>query len=389
MNVVLVGPLPPPFSGPEMVTQTLLDFCPQEIQYRHVDLSSGANAAKGRWSGAAMGRMVKQGLKLAWTLWAIRRTTGVVHLPLSQSTTGVLRDVTFIQIARLFRYRIIVQFHGGDFLQFYRASKFQWLISRSLRRIDGLLVFHHTLFDQFPFMPRNKLKVLVNPVPGHWARVWPTLPIRPPVSESAPLVILFMGHLSVAKGIVDLMQALSYLPQRKTWELHVAGEILRVERNITWQTQDMNDGWAKALNIIRDHHWETHVHYHGVVSGSEKEALFYGSHVLALPSYSEGLPIVILEAMYAGLAVIASRVGAVPAVLPSAALHDPGDVNQLACLLSNMTPSKARQIGHQNRKTVEFGYSPDQVTQQLRELYQSLDGSAFQQNRSLHKHLYP
>ncbi|WP_020375335.1 glycosyltransferase family 4 protein [Sulfobacillus thermosulfidooxidans] len=371
MKVILVGPLPPPYSGPEMVTQTLLETAKPLGQYIHVNISSPSNATKGHWSIAALWRVLRQTSLFAWVLWTQRKQSHIVHLPLSQSTTGTLRDVLFIRLAKGFGYLVVGQFHGGDFLRFYWASRFQKLIARALAQLDCLLVFDSSLFKQFPFVKREILQVLVNPVPMKWVKHWSSLRTVPRPS-SRTLVILFMSHLSVAKGLVDLIEALSRLPSKEQWELNLAGEILDEERNVLWTGRDMNKGWDKAQAIIHRHHLAERIHYHGVVTGEDKVRLFQHSHVLVLPSYSEGLPIVILEAMYAGLAVIASDVGAISSVVPRSFLHKPGDVNKLADLLREMTVEKAQNIGQNNRQIVEQGYLPEQVMSQLQRIYHNV-----------------
>ncbi|MCL4496388.1 MAG: glycosyltransferase family 4 protein [Firmicutes bacterium] len=373
MQVILVGPLPPPCSGPEMVTETLLESGAPWIHFRHVDLSSGLNRGKGRWTVGALVRTAKQLTRLTWVLWTQRKESKIVHLPLSQSTTGVLRDVALIRLAGLFHYRIVVQFHGGDFLRFYWSSSFRARILKVLESLDILLVFDKELIKQFPFVNEDKIRVLVNPVPANWVRAWPSLSRLAPVQDSQPLVILYMSHLSVAKGLVDLFEALRLLPDEKEWEVHLAGEIVDIERNIVWPKKDMNYGWDQARHIIHLNHWEGRVHYHGVVTDEDKIALFAQSHVLVLPSYSEGMPVVILEAMYAGLGVIASKVGAIGSMISPAFLHDPGDVAQLADKLWRMTPEKARRVGQTNRRMMERGYLANQVIPQLQRVYESLE----------------
>jgi glycosyltransferase involved in cell wall biosynthesis len=75
---------------------------------------------------------------------------------------------------------------------------------------------------------------------------------------------------------------------------------------------------------------DAHVSFEGSVS--EPERLLAGADLFVLSSVSEGLPMVILEAMAAGLPVVSTRVGGVPEVLPPEAgwLCEPGLAESLA-----------------------------------------------------------
>lgn len=371
LTVILAGPLPPPIAGPELVTETLLQEGPRHnIKYIHMDLTAASNGSRARWSFFSVMRGITQASHLAWLAWKSRNGTRILHMPLSQSTTGVLRDLTLIGIARAFGLRIVLQFHGGDFRQFWLRCRYQGVVSRSLAQVDKLLVFDPVMKSQFPFVPANRIAVLVNPVPGAWVRAWPQLPARNP--ERGPLQILYVSHISVAKGFLDLIQALSELPGAKDWELHVAGDRIDFERNIVWTGMNMNQGWARSLKILSQAHLTDRVMFHGVITGAEKERLFHRGHVLVLPSYSEGLPIVMLEAMYAGLAVIGTHVGAVPNLLDPSCLIRPGDTKALVQKLSDLDSVRCRLLGEDNRRRVEQGYLPSQVMAHLRTIYEEL-----------------
>ncbi len=374
INVILAGPLPAPIAGPELVTQTLLREAPAaDIRYVFVDLTARNNPSRGRWNPAGIFRALGQGCRLTWMGWRWRKRAKIVHLPLSQSNTGVLRDLLLLGVARILGYRVLVQFHGGDFYQFWSRCPYRKLVSRALGTVDRLLVFDAKIKTQFPFVPPYRITVLPNPIPTEWTREFSNIPRRN--TERDPLRILFVSHISVAKGFLDLIQALSLLPKSQAWELHVAGERIDIERNILWTGSNMNQAWARALEILDAAGIRERVTFYGVLGGEAKERLFRRGHVLVLPSYSEGLPVVILEAMYAGLAVIATDVGAIPGLIDKAVVIKPGDVSALTAILSHLNPEGAIRCGYENRKRVEPRYLPSQVLAALRTIYEELEGT--------------
>jgi glycosyltransferase involved in cell wall biosynthesis len=101
---------------------------------------------------------------------------------------------------------------------------------------------------------------------------------------------LFVGRYEWRKGIDSLHRVLKKLIEanEKNWDIHFVGDI------------------PKEVQIASDR-----IFYHGMVRSANEIAVHYqAADVLICPSYSEGMPTVILEAMACGLAVIATDVGA-------------------------------------------------------------------------------
>lgn len=123
-----------------------------------------------------------------------------------------------------------------------------------------------------------------------------------------PLKFLFVGRYERRKGIEELHQALLKL-NGKSFEFHFVGDI-PVEKRI-------------SINSVI---------YHGKLTDAEAlKALERSMDVLVCPSFSEGMPTVILEAMASGMAIIASDVGAVAEqVRPeNGILIQPGSISQI------------------------------------------------------------
>ena len=373
MQVILVGPLPPPDSGPEVVTETLLQSGAPLIHFRHVKLSSWPNQPKKSWHHDPRLQMVKQLMQVAWTLWTQRKDSKIVHLPLSDSTETILRDVALIRLATFLHYRTVVQFHGREFLRFYWSSPHRSRILPALESLDMLLVSDKSMIKQFPFVNESKIRIMVNPVPASWMVAWPSLSRLDPVKDSQPLVILYICYHSMVNSLVELLKALHLLETKKEWELHFARPHGDSEYHFGRNTIDLGSGWDQVQNMIRKYHWEERVHYHDLVTEEDKVALFAQSHVLVVPSYWEAIPLVILEAMYAGLAVIAGRGGAAESLISPALLYDPGRVEQLTQRLWQLSPHRARLIGQNNRRITERGYLPQQVIPLLLRAYETLE----------------
>lgn len=105
-----------------------------------------------------------------------------------------------------------------------------------------------------------------------------------PAFDSDPFTVIFLGTLCIRKGTHDLILAVAEAAKERPVRLVLAG--------------------ANNLNAEMMRRYAHCIDYRGFVTRDALPAFFSEGHVLALPSYSEGLPMVQLEAMAAGLPVI-------------------------------------------------------------------------------------
>lgn len=121
-----------------------------------------------------------------------------------------------------------------------------------------------------------------------------------PKSDSTPLQLLFVGRIEKDKGIVELLTALSELSELD-FHLNICGKL--ADKSIEDEVNMLKAKLGDKVSFL------------GYVVGVDKTKLFHKSDMLILPSYHEGLPIVIMEALAAGCAIMSTRVGAIPEVL--------------------------------------------------------------------------
>lgn len=120
------------------------------------------------------------------------------------------------------------------------------------------------------------------------------------LGRTANLHLLFVGALHREKGILELLEALCHL---KNIDFHIDICGLNTDDYI----RDDLDRYKECLG--------SKVTFHGYVQGSKKTALFERADVLLLPSYHEGMPLVVLEALASSCAIVSTRVGTTPEIL--------------------------------------------------------------------------
>jgi glycosyltransferase involved in cell wall biosynthesis len=157
-----------------------------------------------------------------------------------------------------------------------------------------------------------------------------------------PVRILFVGRVDIRKGIPWLLRA--FAPLAKTAELHVVGPV------------------PKDMRRILDRESLTNVKIHGPVPSTALPEIYKSADIFCLPSLEEGFALVLLQAMAAGLPVVASDVsGAEDLIVPGehGYLVPPRDVDALTEALTELIgqTEKRYRMGVKARGRVEQGYS--------------------------------
>lgn len=144
----------------------------------------------------------------------------------------------------------------------------------------------------------------------------------PPARVDPNGYILFMGTLDARKNVGGLLQAYGQL----------IGEGTDIPRLVI--AGNAGPGAAKWLEEIAKPPLAGRVEYLGYVSADQRESLFHGAQLFVLPSFEEGFGLPALEAMAAGVPVVASNRGSLPEVVGSAGLLiDPEDPASLTAAM--------------------------------------------------------
>jgi glycosyltransferase involved in cell wall biosynthesis len=115
-----------------------------------------------------------------------------------------------------------------------------------------------------------------------------------------PVRLLFLSWLERDKGIFELLEACRQLAASRRFTLDIAGE---------------GNACAEATAFVAREGLSDRVHFRGWLRGQQVHEALADADVLVLPSWAEGLPNAMVEAMAAGLAVVATGVGAIPELI--------------------------------------------------------------------------
>lgn len=220
----------------------------------------------------------------------------ILHVHMS-ADNSFYRKAVFIRKAYKERKKIIIHMHGSTFDLFYkeRCNDEQ---KRQVREIFAMADKVIALSEDWKeflaeyICDAEKIEVIYNAV---------KIP-EPYGKDYSNQKMLFLGILGQRKGTYDLLEVLPEIFQNYP-DSHVYFG---------------GDGEQKqAEQLCREKGITEHVTFLGWVRGAEKEKLLKECSIYVLPTYHEGMPMSILEAMAYGMAVVSTYVGGIPHIITS------------------------------------------------------------------------
>jgi glycosyltransferase involved in cell wall biosynthesis len=274
------------------------------------------------------------------------------------------RKSAFLLLAQLFSVPTLLHLHGSEFRDFYeqcgrlRRRFIRYVLERASTVIVLSARWHAYVATTAPAARVVTIHSFVN-----LKRLSEAERVAVPRSSNT---ILFIGLIGHRKGICDLVRALPEVIKAVPDARLVAagtGEIDAVRR------------------CARESGVDDRVLLPGWVSGFDKLRLLEEAAVYVLPSYNEGVPLSILEAMTVGLPVIATPVGGIPDVLRDGEdgyLVPPGSVSELSRRIIELLNDRElrERMGESARRRLHSTFSADIAVPALMALYQQYAADA-------------
>jgi glycosyltransferase involved in cell wall biosynthesis len=294
----------------------------------------------------------------AWVRVAVllrRLDAPLVHVQ-TASRGSFWRKFVVCLLARAARRPYIVHLHGGGFTRFYENESSP-LGRRLIRSTLGHAALVIALSEEWRervlrICPTARVEVLHNAV---------AIPDRRGIRrlETQEPTLLFLGHLLRDKGVYDLVRAFGLVARRFPGLKLVLGGVGNIDAVKQLATQ---------LEIA------ARVSCPGWLDPERKSAALASSTVFILPSYAEGMPMALLEAMSWGMPVIATPVGGIPQVVDDGGnglLVSPGDIEALAAAIRKLLEDEAlrERLGAAARATVVAGFSLSDAVAKLSVIY--------------------
>ncbi len=282
---------------------------------------------------------------------------GLLHIHVA-SRASFWRKSFFLLPCFLFRVPTILHLHGAEFAIFYEkesgalAQRYIRFVFNSVSRVVVLSSAWRTWVQGISSNPH--ITAIYNPV---------ILPPQATPWRARKLgEVLFLGRLGKRKGAYDLLDATSKIASAQPQVRLLLGGDGELEQ-VKARAQEL--GLANHLQLL------------GWVGPQDKERYLAQAMLYILPSYNEGLPMSVLEAMAAGLPILSTPIGGIPEAVTDGVegfLVQPGDVNALADRLQRLLsdPELASQMGAAARRKVETTFSSDAILPKVEALYREL-----------------
>jgi glycosyltransferase involved in cell wall biosynthesis len=295
---------------------------------------------------------VSGGAKLLWLL--ATRQVAVVHAQVS-SHGSFRRKAVYLAMARAFSVPTIFHLHGSEFRKFtdeLASPRLRRRIVWTLQRSTAVIALSDSWADYLRSIAHGaSVRVVANPV---------VLPHTISREREQARRVLFLGRAGQRKGIFDLLEAFLIV------QAGLPGASLAIG----------GDGdLTKVRSRIAELGLQNCVEVLGWLDGDAKLDELARAQVFVLPSYDEGLPMAMLEAMAHGKAIVVTPVGGIPEAVQhgkQGLLVQPGHVEQLAeALLSLLRSQELRQqLGDGARQCAVERFSTERTLGQLGSMYE-------------------
>ena len=291
--VLFIGSLPPPVHGASLTNELVVRTLSDRFRFLVLDTSE----KRGIHLVGRVGKLILDRHKISTTLRSLvgfiriasRERPSLVYLTPSASPVGALRDFAFLLLSRSAGIPVLLYLHQGGWGRL--AGAWPWPVRAAFRVLArGVRIAVVATERQLEGMDRM--------FPASMARVvphgLPDLPEPPRRKENPPPKVLFVSNLREEKGYHLLLKAIPL----------VHAEMPEVEFHFVGPSESETEQ-TRTAGLMRQIERQAQVVHHGFLEGESKDRVYADAWVFALPTLvPETGPLVVLEAMRAGLPVV-------------------------------------------------------------------------------------
>ena len=363
LRVLFAGHLPPPLGGVATYCQSVLG----SSLGQHIDLAFVQTSTHDRdlsqAGSASLANLTAAFRDIVRFFKAVRaHRPQVCHLNTAYGSSFVKNSLC-LAIARLHGSRALLHTHCSlPALYTSRPGWWRWFLRWVVRLSSGVIALSSEWQELAQIVPGRPVYLLENAID-----LAPYQAIaqerRGRQAQEHPLHVLYLGYIWKAKGSFDLVEAARQVSlENKQVVFELVGSELRPPE------------LQQLAALIQESGLEGVVSLHPPVYSEDKLACFRRAGLFVYPSYSEGMPMAVIEAMASGLPVVASSAGGLPDLVQDGVtglLVEPGKPEQLAAALGKLIhdPALRQSMGENGACLAAQRFDIEQHAARLVEIY--------------------
>jgi glycosyltransferase involved in cell wall biosynthesis len=268
--------------------------------------------------------------------------------------SSFFRKSYFLLIGKLFGKKVIFHLHSPAVQTYYEKSSSlkKELIKKIFNSYDRIVVLSNVWKKVVKTITDSKISVIHNPVQ--------IKNINSKSSNNSEVSIIVLGEIGERKGSYDIVEAAKLIkhPNIKI-TMYGSGDIEQVQ------------------NLINNNNLNDKLKLGGWIKGEDIKNAYSNADIYILPSYQEGLPMSVLEAMSYGLPIISTPVGGTPDAVENEVngfLIEPGDYRSLAEKIEFLAENQElrHQMGQKSYEIVKNKFDINIIAQELKNLYNEI-----------------
>lgn len=346
-KILVVGPLPPPTGGMQTVMEQMMN-----LEIEGFDLIP-FNVSKNNFIKS---NIIINVLNFFYRcvklfIYLIIHNPDIVHIHVAADKDFAQKRI-FQNICIAFKKKTVLHMHGSGFKTWFSSldKKNRQKVKNTLNNANGIIVLSESWKNYYSRISDNKRIFIINNAIeridfNNYKRVY----------LKNQKIVLFLSSICERKGAYDLLKTIKNINDENIKFVFVG----------PYEDKDRFFKEVERLKI------QEKCIFVGEVIGKERFKYFASADMFVLPSYAEGLPVAILEAMSFGLPIISTNVGAIPEVIEkeNGILIKPGDVVALKRAILRIVKEDKNKYKLNNKKKINEKYTQKTFKKRLMEAY--------------------
>ena len=291
---------PPPVHGSAMVGDFIRrsEVINESFDTRYINLGTSATVDD---IGKSSGSKIFKYINIVWQT-VVHMTVfrpDKVYVALTVKGIGFYKDAFLIILAKMLGGNMVYHLHNKGVSARQDKPFDNWLYKRVFNNAEVILLSEYLYPDIKKYVSHSEVYICPNGIPEQIT----STDLQDRKRGDEPVQLLFLSNLIESKGVFVLLEACDILKKK---EVSFKCVLVGGEGDITIE---------KLNTRISELGLSENVLYLGKKYNEEKKAIFLESDVFVLPSWNDCFPLVLLEAMQAGLPIISTSEGGIPDIV--------------------------------------------------------------------------